>query len=53
MTETEQMILDCHKRKSKLTLWEENFINTIIKKKENSLTERQLEILNDIWERIT
>lgn len=55
MTEEHQdMIEDCIKRESRLTEWELEFIQsineTVLSK---SLTEKQIEKLEKVWERIT
>lgn len=50
-----EMIDDCIKRESKLTEWEQNFISDISWHYEDkgSLTDKQYEKLEAIWERIT
>lgn len=54
MTEHEQMIADCEKRESKLTDRERTFIDSIAKQIEDrALTPKQVQWLEDIWERIT
>lgn len=49
------MIEDCMNRESKLSEWEAKFIDSIDSqlRGENSLTQKQLETLEQIWERIT
>jgi hypothetical protein len=53
VNETEQMIKDCLRRQSKMTPWECNFMNNISKKKFSSLSESQLKLLDEIWEKVT
>lgn len=55
MTEHEQLIADCEQRESKLTDWERTFIDSISMQlsRGKSLTEKQAETLDAIWERIT
>ncbi len=48
-----QMIQDCENRESKLTEWEVDFIADITEKVEYGLTEKQIEKLESIWERVT
>lgn len=50
--EAELMIDDCIERQSKLSEWEENFIHSI-NGKHNGLSDKQLSILNTIWEKAT
>jgi len=45
------MIRDCMYRESKMTVWEQNFINSIIDNDE--LSDRQISILNKIWDKVT
>ncbi len=49
------MIEDCENRESKLTDWERSFIDSVKSRLTagNSLTERQAETLENIWNRIT
>lgn len=49
------MIDDCEKRESKLSDWERGFIDSISHQMKNgaSLTERQIEVLEQIWNRVT
>jgi hypothetical protein len=51
----EDMVTDCEDRESKLTEWEVNFIASLRERLDagNKLTERQAEVLDRIWERIT
>jgi hypothetical protein len=49
--EISQMIEDCEKRQSKLSEWEQDFIQSISEK--DSLTEKQIGILEKIWEKVT
>lgn len=50
-----QMITDCEARESRLTEWEAGFIDSISKQLERgrSLTEKQDETLNRIWDKAT
>ena len=50
-----QMIADCEARESRLTEWEQGFIDSLSKQLERgrSLTEKQEEILNRIWDKAT
>ena len=50
-----QMVEDCEKRESRLTEWEQGFISSISDWLESGRhpTPRQLDTLNDIWERAT
>lgn len=45
-----QMIDDCEKRESKLSVWEQDFIQSISEK--DHLTDKQIKILEDIWNRV-
>jgi len=49
------MVEDCEKRDSRLTDWERGFLDSISKRLENEqgLSERQIETLENIWERVT
>lgn len=49
------MIQDCENRESKLTDWERTFIDSLQAQVAagRSLTERQAETLDSIWERVT
>lgn len=49
------MVEDCEKRDSWLTDWERGFIDSISKRLEDEqgLSERQIETLENIWERVT
>ena len=49
------MIEDCEKRESKLSDWERSFIDSISMQlsKGRSLTDKQAETLDAIWERVT
>lgn len=52
MTEEQQdMIQDCLKRETRLSSWELNFINDIMFN--DSLSPKQAETLDNIWERVT
>lgn len=50
-----QMIEDCKKREAKLSSWEHDFIVSIETQFETrgSLSKRQLEILEEIWDKVT
>ena len=50
-----QMIADCEARKSRLSEWEAGFIDSLSKQIERgrSLTEKQDETLNKIWDKVT
>lgn len=48
------MVDDCMKRESKLSAWEQNFIQSLSERLHSgTISSRQLSILEDIWERIT
>lgn len=49
--EQQQMIEDCKNRDSKLSSWEFDFIESI--EDQGSLSKRQAEILEEIWDRVT
>ena len=53
--EVSQMIADCEARESRLTEWEASFIDSLSKQLERgrSLTEKQDETLNRIWDKVT
>jgi len=53
--EHEQMIQDCETRESKLTDWERTFIDSISNQiaEGKSLSPKQAETLDKIWERVT
>jgi len=51
--EITQMIEDCQKRRFKMNDWERDFISNISKKSSQNLTERQIERLEIIWEKVT
>lgn len=55
MTEHEQMIADCEKRESKLSDWERQFVNSLSQQlgRGRSLTDKQADKLEKIWERVT
>jgi hypothetical protein len=55
MTEHQQMVEDCEKRESKLSTWEVEFIDSLSMRLAigKSLTEKQAERLNQIWDRAT
>lgn len=49
------MITDCMKRESKLSEWEKTFLDSIDAQlgRGHSLTAKQIETLDKIWERVT
>lgn len=49
--EQQQMIQDCLNRETKLSSWELDFINDIMFNE--TLTPKQEQKLDDIWERVT
>lgn len=52
--EHQQMIEDCMERDTKLTEWEQRFIDSLAKQvSHRALSERQAERLEQIWERVT
>jgi len=53
--EHHSMIEDCAIRESRLSEWEASFIESITEQLENekSLTEKQTDVLNNIWEKVT
>lgn len=52
--EHEQLIQDCMDRDTKLTEWEQGFIDSLAKQiAQRPLSERQAERLEAIWERVT
>jgi len=55
MEDTRQLLDDCEAREESLTDWERNFIDSIRHQfdKNGSLSERQYEVLEKIWNRIT
>jgi len=55
MTEHEQMVEDCEHREERLTDWQRGFIDSIAKQLRDgrTLTKKQAETLDDIWERAT
>jgi len=55
MDDTELMIKDCLKRKTKLSHDENKFIHSISNQynTHGSLTDKQLELLDQIWDRVT
>lgn len=50
--EEQQMLEDILKRDSKLSDWERQFIDSIMYK-QDSLTQKQSDKLEEIWERLT
>lgn len=50
-----QMVGDCEKRESRLTEWEQSFIQSIREwlEQEKPLTARQTDTLDRIWEKAT
>lgn len=53
--EVAMMIDDCEERSHKMNAWELGFIDSISKQyaQKGSLSEKQVEKLNGIWERVT
>ena len=53
--EHQQMVTDCENRESKLTDWEREFIDSLGDQLSagRRLSEKQVEALDKIWERIT
>lgn len=46
------MIDDCMKRESKLTEWEQEFIQNV-HEQDRKLSEKQRQIIENIWDRVT
>lgn len=55
MDDTEQLIADCEARETKLSEWEAGFVQSIREQfnRKGSLSEKQLETLEKIWEKVT
>jgi hypothetical protein len=55
MSDVEQMIQDCENRESKMSDWEQKFIDSIDAQlgRGSSLSPKQVETLENIWERVT
>lgn len=55
MTDDEQMIADCEARESRLTEWEQGFVQSLRDQVDRgrSLTDRQAETLERVWTRVT
>lgn len=53
--EQAQLLEDCETREEKLSDWERNFIDSIGKQmaEGHSLTDKQVERLEEIWEKVT
>lgn len=53
--EAEQMISDCENRDRRLTEWEREFLTSLRQRVANGQepTERQDEVLNRIWDKVT
>lgn len=53
--EQKQMIEDCMNRESKMTSWEQGFIQSLSEQAERggSISPKQAEILDTIWEQVT
>lgn len=51
--EVAQMIADCQKRRAKMSEWERDFMQVISKKSADKLTEKQIDRLNLIWDKVT
>jgi len=52
MDEYRQMIEDCENRSERLTEWELRFVDSL-SMRERPPTEKQVETLNAIWDRVT
>lgn len=54
-SEHEDMVNDCLARDAKLTEWEQAFVRSLHERLEQGrdLTDRQAELLDGIWERVT
>lgn len=52
MDEFRQMIDDCEVREERMTDWERGFIDSL-SRREAPPTEKQLDTLNSIWDRVT
>lgn len=54
-SEIDQLIADCELRESRLTEWEQNFIDSIKARQESGkgLTDKQMDTLSSIWEKAT
>lgn len=52
MDEFRQMVEDCEHRESRMTAWECQFIDSL-SRLERPPTEKQVETLNAIWDRVT
>lgn len=50
-----QMVQDCETRESKLSEWERSFIDSVGKQlaDDKTLSPKQIETLDKIWERVT
>jgi hypothetical protein len=55
INEIDQLIADCERRDDKLSEWEQGFIQSVreLFDRRGSLSDKQLETLNNIWEKIT
>lgn len=55
MNDIKQLIQDCIDRESKLSDWERNFIDSISNQfiKTGGLSDKQAELLDKIWEKVT
>lgn len=53
--EHQQMVKDCIDREAKLTDWERSFIDSIERQlaQDRSLSQKQVDTLDSIWERVT
>ena len=49
------MVADCENRESKLTDWERSFVDSLRVQLERSrpLSQKQIDALDEIWERVT
>jgi len=51
MDEWHLMVEDCEVREERMTEWEQQFIDSISKR--DSITPKQQDVLNEIWEKVT
>lgn len=54
MTDAEEMLRDCSKRRAKLTEWEHGFIDSLLQMTDiGNMSHKQYAVLEEIWERVT
>lgn len=55
MEDIPEMLQDCENRESKLSAWEQSFLQSLSEQytKKGSLSEKQYDILEKIWNRVT